>query len=269
LVIDAEGANVSLLRSAGVAGAKSFVVGLQYEGDGVSYERDDHVELYFGSDFAPGFFSWIVPLGGQRARVGLCIGKKAIYPIQSYLSTFITEHPIASRRLRGAKLRGLFGGWIPIHGPISRTYGDGFLIVGDAASHTKSTSGGGVYFGLKAAEIAGETAAECVEAGDYSLRQLKRYEDRWKAAFGRELQFTSAVRNFLDRLTDRDLDSLFRLLTTDEEFMKNVEGHGDTAYQSRLLKPAVLAAARIAIKDPAKLSLLLRFATKGLLSILR
>jgi len=269
LIIDAEGASPSLLKGAEVRAAKSFVAGLQYEMDGVSYEREDYVELYFGSRFAPGFFGWVVPLGGRRARVGLCVGEKAAYPAQRYLELFINEHPIVSEKVRGATVKSLYGGRIPIHGPISRTYGDSLLIVGDAAAHTKSTSGGGVYFGLKAAELAGATAAECLEAGDLGRGRLRRYEERWKAAFGGELRFTSRIRTFLDSLSDGELDSLFRILSADEQFRRDAESYGDTAYQSRLLKPTVLTATRLALKDPSKLSLLLKFAAKGLLSILR
>ncbi|MEM3736710.1 MAG: NAD(P)/FAD-dependent oxidoreductase [Candidatus Bathyarchaeia archaeon] len=269
LIIDAEGANATLLRGMGLRGAESFLVGLQYEADGVDYERDDYVELYFGSRFTPGFFGWIVPLGEHRARVGLCVSSKAAYPCRKYLDSLLREHPVVSKKLRSAKLRRLFGGRIPLHGPISKTYGDSFLVVGDAAAQTKSTSGGGVYFGLKAARIAGETAAECLNAGDYSQQQLKRYESRWRAKFGSELKFTSKVRTFLDRLSDRDLDLLFRLFGSDEKFMRIVEVYGDTAYQSRLLKPAALTAARVTLENPSKLGLLLKFAAKGLLSIIR
>ena len=269
LVVDAEGANPTLLKSVDVERVRAFVEGLQYEVEGAGYERDDYVEVYFGNRFAPGFFGWIVPLGGGKARVGLCVGEKAPYPSRRYLDNFIKEHPVVSEKLRGAKVSNRYGGWIPLHGPISRTYGEGLLIVGDAAGHTKSTSGGGVYFGLKAAQLAGVTLAECVETGDYSQRGLRRYEERWRATFGREIRFTSAVRRFLDDLSDGELDSLFRLLSTDEKFVKNAEIHGDTAYQSRLLKPTILTATKLALKNPSKLSLLLKFAVKGLQSILR
>ena len=43
---------------------------------------------------------------------------------------------------------------------ISRTYGDRFIVVGDAAGLVKPTTGGGIYYSLVSASI----GAECVRA---------------------------------------------------------------------------------------------------------
>ena len=47
--------------------------------------------------------------------------------------------------------------------------------------------GEGIYFSLKAGQIAGKTAIEAVKHGNYSSEFLERYERNWKESFGRQM----------------------------------------------------------------------------------
>jgi digeranylgeranylglycerophospholipid reductase len=69
---------------------------------------------------------------------------------------------------------------IPIGGPIPKTYGDGILVVGDAAGHTNPITGGGVHAALEGGKIAAKTIAKAYEVGDVGEAVLKAYEDAWK-----------------------------------------------------------------------------------------
>ncbi|MFQ5762605.1 MAG: NAD(P)/FAD-dependent oxidoreductase, partial [Candidatus Bathyarchaeia archaeon] len=176
-------------------------------------------------------------------------------------------HPVASRKLRNAKPSSIFGGIIPLHGPGERTFGDGFMIVGDAAAQTKSTSGGGIYFGMKAGRIAGQVAVEALERNDTSSKSLARFQRLCAESFGGELRFTSKIRRLLDRLGDNDLNTLLGILRSDDDAKSTIELHGDTSYQSKVWNPLLLKLAKASFTRPRGLGVLAKTMVLGLLDL--
>ena len=96
-------------------------------------------------------------------------------------------------------------------GGVSRSYGNHFLVVGDAAGQVDPLTGGavcvavcvrrschppfglahltawrvgGIHFAMEAAKIAAETLVEAFREGDLTARRLKAYQQRWRKAFG-------------------------------------------------------------------------------------
>ena len=59
------------------------------------------VELYQAKQFAPGFFTWIIPIDETTAKVGL---GSSFRPAFEYLDDFIKKHPIAKEKLQNAKV---------------------------------------------------------------------------------------------------------------------------------------------------------------------
>jgi len=268
LVIDAEGALPILLEKFGLRGKNEFLTGLQYEISDVELGSSDSVELYFGRGIAPGFFAWIVPLSGDVARVGLCIrGPHAALPARDYLGRFLKDHLLALGRIRNGRIEKTYAGVVPIGGPIRRSYTDSVLIVGDSAGQVKSTSGGGIYFGLKAAEAAAETAIECLEKNDTSSRYLRRYQTRWRRSIGRELRVTGIVRRILDELRDAEVDRVFQIVS-DENILRIIETYGDTAFQSRLFGPILPKFLRRLIMKPSGTTILAKTLACGFAGLL-
>jgi geranylgeranyl reductase family protein len=242
VVVDAEGARPVVPRTLGLELARRIVLGLQYEMSGVCVDSDDCPELYLGRTWAPGFFGWLMPLGGTRARVGVCVDPRLTdRPPAYFLTRLIREHPVASRRLRAARVERRLGGAIPLLTTRRPTTTEGMIVVGDAAGHVKATSGGGIYFSLIGADLAAAAAARYV-GGDRSA--LAAYERGWRARFGRELRATAAARLALARMTDADVDAVVEAVGRDRRLREVIERRGDTAFQSRLLAPLVAHALR-------------------------
>jgi len=171
----------------------------------------DDVKVLLGSRVAPGSFAWQVPFerNGQRfARIGVSSHRPALPFLEGMLEELDARGALleCSRRIRS---------WvIPVSG-ISRSYADRVIAVGDAAGQTKPTTGGGLYYGLLCAREAAATIVEAFERGNFSASILSRYESRWKSRIGRELRAGASFRRLGERLTDQDLDEVFRLLQTD------------------------------------------------------
>ncbi len=210
VVIDAEGVSGALLKRAGLPSPHRGAVinGVQAEVDKIRGGDDDVVEVFLGNTFAPGFFAWIVPKRDGTAKVGL--GTARGNP-RDCLHRFIDHHPIAHQRLCKSSINRLVYHPIPLGGPIRRTFHDGLLVVGDASSHVKPTTGGGVIMGLTCAEIAGTIAALAVQQNDTSAHFLSAYERQWRRRLGFDMRVMKHLRVALSSLSDKQLDQLVGL----------------------------------------------------------
>jgi flavin-dependent dehydrogenase len=123
---------------------------------------------------------------------------------------------------------------ISLGGAIPKTYANGLLVVGEAASQVKSTTGGGIIFGLLCARIAGEVAYEAIENRDFSERFLSRYQLRWKRSIGFELNTMRQLRKRLNRLSDGQMDKIIGLCSR-FGVAKALEDAGDVDYEGSSL----------------------------------
>jgi digeranylgeranylglycerophospholipid reductase len=233
LVIDAEGVSSTLLKKAGLETLdRSMVVSaVQAEVESVSDLDETTVEVYLGQKYAPGFFAWIIPQKGASAKIGLAT--KSGDP-RGYLHRFMHNHPIACKKLDKSKITSLSFHPMSLGGPIPKTYSNGLLVVGDAASQVKPTTGGGVIFGLLCSMVAGEVVYEAVKTNDFSGTFLSRYQSQWKEEIGFDLMVMRQIRKWLNRLSDKQMDKIISLCT-ELEINKVLEEVGDLDFQGKSL----------------------------------
>jgi geranylgeranyl reductase family protein len=246
LVVNAEGCSSLLLKKIGMQTLnRSMVVNaIQTEINHVDDVNPQMVEVYLGRKYAPGFFAWIIPKKDGSAKIGLAT--KTGDP-REYLRRFMRKHPVASKKLQKGRVTGYSMHPISLGGPIPKTYLSGLLIVGDAASQVKPTTGGGIIFGLLCARIAAETAYQAIRKNDFSERFLSRYQARWRKAIGFELNTMLRLRKWLNRLSDAQIDKIIGLC---DRFgiAEILEKTGDVDYEGSSLlhmvpHPAVSVAA--------------------------
>jgi digeranylgeranylglycerophospholipid reductase len=210
VTIDAEGGARALARQLGLnGGGDGALSGANVEVSGVDVEPE-MVEVWLGSSIAPGFFAWVIPLGSGEARCGLAC-KTGDAPER--LIRFV------ERRFNRGRLGPLRGGVVLTGGPLRKTYGDGILLVGDAAGQTKPTTGGGVILGGLCAIEAGRTAARALERGTSSPSFLRRYQESWRRALGREFSHMMVARRIFEGLSDRQMDRLLSAVKEEEWIM--------------------------------------------------
>jgi flavin-dependent dehydrogenase len=96
-------------------------------------------------------------------------------------------------------------------GPVSKTFSDRVLAVGDAAGLVKPTTGGGIHYSL----LSGSLAAEVLDGG---LRRdrlqagaLGQYERLWRRRLGQEIRVGLAFRRIAARLSDASIDEIIEL----------------------------------------------------------
>ena len=187
VVIDGEGAASKLARDMGLEGPKLKIPALQVEAKG--HVDLEEVLVVLGEEWAPGFFSWVIPLGDGWLRVGLA---SIIGHCDALLKRLIKRHPLVSKLLRGAEVRNRYGGMIVI-GPPRETRKGNFMVVGDAAGQTKPLTGGGVVYGALCGSLAGVVASGVISGkADASL-----YERLWRRFLGLEERLGKLLRGVL------------------------------------------------------------------------
>jgi digeranylgeranylglycerophospholipid reductase len=232
MIIAADGVRSSIARMQCLPRSPVFLGGLQAE---VRWEMDpDYVEVH--PHASPDFFGWVIPLGRNRARVGLC----GEVDVRARFTRFLSRYPaICTHCVSGA---------IPL-GVMPRTYGKRTLFVGDAAGLVKPTSGGGVYTGVRSAWHAAETAVKCCEENRFDDRALSTYEQRWKQDFGRELQLGFRFFELRRSLSTEEVDQLLSMLR-DPTLIETIRTYGDMDRPRKLFlqlarKPAFYPCLRI------------------------
>jgi geranylgeranyl reductase family protein len=227
LVIGANGAGSLVAQEAGLLKTAKYLRCAQVET--IADIDANTAELYFGRGLAPGFFAWVVP-AGEVCRVGLGVSEGILL---KRLQNFIKKHPIASEKIRSARILHLSTGLIPQ--PLTREiYADNLMLVGDAAGHVKPLTGGGIYLGLSCARFAAEVAVRSLEANDTSAKTLREYERLVQKKFGAEFKLGMRGRKLLEKLSDEELSSILKLLDN-PEIKALVLEHADFDHHARLM----------------------------------
>jgi len=201
VVVLACGFHSGLPEKLGFGRVDSFVMGAQAEVKTSVKE----VEVYLGSRIAPGFFAWLVPTHPGQALAGLLARRDTGAHLEAFLRQLADQGKISAPH---PPIR--FGG-IPLKPP-HYTSGNRAIAVGDAAGHVKPTTGGGIYYGLLCAEIAVDVLDRAMAGNDCSARALSEYERRWKKLLARELRIGRWARQAFERLSDRQLERMFRIV---------------------------------------------------------
>jgi digeranylgeranylglycerophospholipid reductase len=245
IVLDSEGISSRLLRQAGLKILKTsaLVYAVEAEVDTVQDVELDAVEVYFGKSYAPGFYAWLIPRPDGSAKVGLATNHG---DPREYLKRLMSKHPVASKQLIKAKITHVDYHAITLGGPISKSYADGFLAVGDCASQVKPTTGGGVIFGLTAAKVAAEVASQAIALNDVSSNVLQTYQKRCDELLKFDFRVMLRIRRFLDSLSDKRLDEMLRVCGKIgvDKALRDVD---EIDFQGRMLltavkKPSILVA---------------------------
>ena len=190
----------------------------------------EHIEILLGHAVAPGWFGWVIPLPDGTARIGIGATRAVRRCFERFLC--LVQDRFGDFILLGNEAR---RAPLPL-GPGRGFVADHVLLVGAAARQTKPTTGGGLYFGLRAARLAAETGVGALARGDCSRRALAAYERAWRRCDGRELWVGHWLRRGFRRLSDGGLDRAIQLLNLPwaRDWISRL---GDMDYPSRLLVP--------------------------------
>jgi digeranylgeranylglycerophospholipid reductase len=205
IVIDAEGISSRILRQTGLStlNRRMLVNAVEAEVENARDLDPDVVEVFLGKAYAPGLYAWLIPKLDGRAKVGLAT--RTGNP-KEFLQRLMFKHPAASQKLRTAKICRISFHPITLGGPIPKSYWNGFIAVGDAASQVKPSTGGGIVFGMTCADVAAKVVYEALRRNDFSSDFLSAYQQKCDKKLSFDASFMLRLRKMLNAMPDDKID---------------------------------------------------------------
>ncbi len=184
MIIDASGAHSPFARQIAHIQQQDehYCAGLRAYYTNVSgLDKENYIELHFIKDFLPGYF-WIFPLANGLANVGVglrsdVISKKRIN-LKKEMTQIIAEHPVISKRFEHAALLDSLKGWgLPLGSLKRKISGEGYLLIGDAASLIDPFTGEGIGNAMLSGWIAAQIASQALQVKNFSAAFLTQYDE--------------------------------------------------------------------------------------------
>ncbi len=213
LVIDAGGASCFMGRELGITkGLSRYGIGAEYD----LYAPDwpeGQVALLFGEKFAPKGYAWVFSYKEKRIRVGVGIIKPDtnVDP-RPILENLISDNDIFSDQLKSVSRIEYHTGIIPSQGYLKHTISNNCLIAGDAGGLISTLLGEGIRFSIDIGRMAGTVASESIEAKDYSLSFLQKYEKMWQKKYKRIFDAGQFLNQRFSTYTDEKWNQKIKLL---------------------------------------------------------
>ncbi|MFB6104265.1 MAG: geranylgeranyl reductase family protein [Halobacteriaceae archaeon] len=176
MVAGCDGPGSSVREEVGLPRPDEFLHGVL--GFAPGPDDQDFVDVHLT---VPGFFAWRIPRGDAGVEYGLAANPGA--DVGTMFDTLLADY--------GVELDRRCSGVIPV-GPPDTVTGHRTFLIGDAAGQTKPFTGGGIRYGMTAADHA-------VAAIDPSTPStLAAYESAWREDLERDIQLGRWVRRAYD-----------------------------------------------------------------------
>ena len=183
LIVGADGDHSIVLKTIGErrVNREHYAGGVRQYWQGVEGIHEKNLmEVYYPKSFPMSYF-WIFPLGEGVANVGYgilsSVASKKNYNIREIFINLIKTDPILQSRFANATAIDNVNGWgLPLASLRRKCSGNGWLLVGDAASMISPTTGEGVGTGMQTGFIAAKFIKRAVEQNKFDEQLFKNFD---------------------------------------------------------------------------------------------
>ncbi len=219
----ATGVNYSLHSQVGLDTPPSFVQGAQIEAQMQSLKE---VEIYLGSFITSGSFAWIVPLNESEARIGNLTKREGVFYLRKFLEKLKGRLKEKQTQIKCKPIA---------YGAAKKCVAHRILSVGEAAGQVKTTTGGGIFYGLIGSRIATQVLTRAFNKGDLTEGRLAEYDRIWKDKLGREIDMGYRIREMLEKISDKNIDRIFKWLQRIGPVRNLIQKEIDFDFQSKAI----------------------------------
>ena len=207
VVIDASGFPSTVCKAMGFAPQwKRFGVGAEYE---MKVENVDSETwwLMVGQEYSPAGYAWIFPLGKDRIRIGVGVGKPESNVDPTQRLKEIIEKKLGPIKKLGKLTEIEFHyGLIPNDGLSRKTVFNNLILVGDSAGQANPLVLEGIRYAIKFGRIAGKVVSDAIKSGNTDKKSLYPYEDNWRKEIESKINSAGKVQDRWIGLTDEEWD---------------------------------------------------------------
>ncbi|MBS65571.1 MAG: hypothetical protein CMA93_04540 [Euryarchaeota archaeon] len=214
MLCGADGSHSWVRRNFKMGRPKEMMIGFQIEVTGYVGENGK-LDMYTGSDIAPGFFAWAIP-SGDTTRIGAwskaeLLGGRS--PEQ--LLNALMHEPQWSHRFSACREVGRFCGPVP-SGLVKHPLKGRVMLFGDAAGLCKPTTGGGIGPGFMHVETTVPNLLKMVR-GEIPQSKFESIVTENHKPIRKEQLRARALRDaFLTQMNDQELDEVFSVWSKPE-----------------------------------------------------
>ena len=168
-------------------------------------DLDNNVsEVFFNTKYQFNYL-WVFPVKGGIANVGFGmlssnISKNKINLKDAFYDHFKQSAELGQRFDHAEQVSPLEGFGVPLGSTIGIPSGDGFMLVGDAASLSNPLSGTGMGNAVLSGKIAGLQAIKCFNDKDFSGTFMKQYDDAIQKAIVNDLMASYKAQKLLSKM---------------------------------------------------------------------
>jgi flavin-dependent dehydrogenase len=151
----------------------------------------------------PPDYAILNPVAPDRVNLSLVVPLEHAAPHSARLATFLEARarqlPHLARRIAGAERVAPVQALGPLACRVSPPRHGGVLLIGDAAGFYDPFTGEGIFAALRGAELAAESAARVLDAGDLSARALHAFHRARRDAFRAKARLARAIQFVIGR----------------------------------------------------------------------
>lgn len=158
------------------------------------------VQFYFEGIPLPGY-GWIFPLSETSANVGAGVvgwqkkEKRASSP-RTVMEAFIASRPLQPLLKKARQIGPIRGYPLRMDFSTAPTFGERILLAGESAGLVNPITGEGIDYALESGRMAAHHLIEMFRAGDFSLLQHQRYDQKLRTQFQKLFTFSMRARQF-------------------------------------------------------------------------
>ncbi len=226
IVLAGDGANSVVAQRLGLKNPQEhMIVGTRQYYKGVK-GLTDRIEIHLIKSLIPGYF-WIFPLANGEANVGLGMIVKDMQSkkvnLRDAMLKEIKENLLFVERFEDAQPLEDVKGWnLPVASYHRKCYGNGVLLLGDAASLIDPLSGEGVGNAMISGRLASQVALKALQKNDCNESFLKEYDTMLWGVLEKEIKDNHRIQVLAKKFPFM-IDRLMVKASKDEAFRKKVE----------------------------------------------
>ena len=219
VVVGADGVSSMVARETGlnrrwpssmITACRVAEVPAKYDDIMDKYTENLNYHFYANIGGLPGY-GWIFPKR-DTINIGLGIVGTHATGLPRVFDAFVRLLKRDNLLMQDADLSGAKGALVPTGGPLSRSYIERCILLGDSVGMVSPLTGGGIAYAMRAARYASEVLTKVIEEDDFGSGLLREYENLWRHDFGNEFKdqllaqkiFTSPFTDLLFEIGRRD-----------------------------------------------------------------